>query len=100
VELASAADFDIDGDVDGRDFLAWQRGESPSPWSGSDLAAWQTQYGSPPLVSALRLLPSALSVAVPEPGALTLMAFLALGVAIRRDTDFVKCKPHELEQIT
>lgn len=38
-------DFDGDGDVDGRDFLVWQRGESPKPLSASDLADWQTNYG-------------------------------------------------------
>lgn len=33
-----------DGDVDGRDFLVWQRGESPA--SAGDLADWQANYGS------------------------------------------------------
>lgn len=53
----SPGDFDGDGDVDGRDFLAWQR----NPAVGS-LASWQTNYGSSPL--------SAVSRAVPEPGTL------------------------------
>ncbi len=34
-----------DGDTDGRDFLIWQRGGSPTP-SGSDLADWQANYGT------------------------------------------------------
>jgi hypothetical protein len=38
-------DFDHDGDVDGRDFLVWQRGGSPTPFSASDLANWQSNYG-------------------------------------------------------
>jgi hypothetical protein len=38
-------DFDRDGDVDGRDFLVWQRGGSPTPFSASDLAHWQANYG-------------------------------------------------------
>ena len=38
-------DFDNDGDVDGRDFLVWQRGNSPNPLSAGDLAAWQGAYG-------------------------------------------------------
>lgn len=42
----ASADFDGDGDVDGRDFLAWQRGASPSPLSTEDLLLWQNQYGS------------------------------------------------------
>lgn len=39
-------DFDYDGDVDGSDFLKWQRGESPSPFSTLDLADWEANYGS------------------------------------------------------
>jgi hypothetical protein len=55
------ADFDHDGDVDGRDFLTWQRGfgiEDPSHQEGDanfdgevdevDLACWQEHYGSGP----------------------------------------------------
>lgn len=40
---------DGDGDVDGRDFLIWQRGGSPSAADGvssSDLAIWQSNYGA------------------------------------------------------
>jgi len=54
-----AGDFDYDGDVDGRDFLVWQRGDSPTAFSASDLADWQTNYGAPPLTAA--------TTAVPEP---------------------------------
>jgi hypothetical protein len=46
-------DFDGDGDVDGRDFLAWQR----NPSMGS-LADWQANHGASSSVA---------SVAVPEP---------------------------------
>jgi hypothetical protein len=37
----------MDADVDGRDFLAWQRGTRSSDQgvSGSDLADWQANYG-------------------------------------------------------
>jgi hypothetical protein len=53
-------DFDLDGDVDGFDFLKWQRGESPNPLSPSDLADWEANYDN---VASL----TASSVAVPEP---------------------------------
>lgn len=43
---STAGDFDFEGDVDGRDFLIWQRGDSPLPTSATDLAAWQANYGS------------------------------------------------------
>ncbi len=59
VAASLAGDFDHDGDVDGRDFLIWQRGGSPSPLSGTDLADWQANYG----VGAL----TAANVTVPEP---------------------------------
>jgi hypothetical protein len=59
-------DFDLDGDVDGRDFLVWQRGNSPNPLSVSDLAAWQASYGTGPLIAE--------SIAVPEPGTVLILA--------------------------
>lgn len=39
-------DFDDDSDVDGRDFLEWQRGESTNPFNTTDLELWQQQYGN------------------------------------------------------
>jgi hypothetical protein len=84
------ADFDNDGDVDGRDFLMWQRGfglpdalnqdgdaDDDDDVDGDDLIIWQTKYGeTEPLVS---------SVAVPEP-AIGMMILTALGslLAVRR----------------
>ena len=41
----SAGYFDGDRDVDGNDFLTWQRGESPIPLSQSDLEVWQANFG-------------------------------------------------------
>jgi T5SS/PEP-CTERM-associated repeat protein len=68
-------DFDNDGDVDGRDFLVWQRGGSPSPLSAGDLADWQGNYGVGSLAAA--------SVAVPEPHCAVLM-LLGLAIALRQ----------------
>jgi hypothetical protein len=42
----SPGDFDSDGDVDGRDFLRWQRGQSTTPLSSGDLADWRNNYGT------------------------------------------------------
>ena len=55
-------DFDGDDDVDGRDFLAWQRGASPNgtpggPVSAADLTVWQGAYNGGALSA----------VTVPEP---------------------------------
>ena len=52
-------DFDVDGDVDGADFLLWQRGGSPDPLSASDLSDWQTNFGATLLTGT--------STTVPEP---------------------------------
>lgn len=70
--LGLTGDFDEDGDVDGDDFLKWQRGQSPDPFSDSDLADWEANYG---MVNTLL----ATSTGVPEPGA---MALFCLGVLL------------------
>jgi hypothetical protein len=68
VEGVTPGDFNGDGRVDGGDFLAWQRGESPDPLSASDLAGWQASFGAfPPLAST--------STPVPEPAAGALVLF-------------------------
>jgi len=66
-------DFDEDGDVDGADFLRWQRGQSPNPNSEQDLQKWQENQGS-------TTLPPTIFVAVPEPatGFLLLFGVLAM----------------------
>ena len=63
-------DFDSDGDVDGRDLLVWQRGESPDSLSADDLALWQATYGAGTLIA---------NVDVPEPttGILVMLGFMA-----------------------
>jgi autotransporter-associated beta strand protein len=59
ISVSSPGDFDNDGDVDGRDFLIWQRGGSPNGINSGDLADWQANYGPGALVAS--------SNAVPEP---------------------------------
>ena len=58
-----AGDFDLDGDVDGADFLEWQRNNS----TVAGLADWQSNYGD--FSSA-----TASSATVPEPSAMVLIA--------------------------
>jgi hypothetical protein len=62
-------DFDGDGDVDGRDFLVWQRTDG----SSEALAIWQTAYGQ----SATSTV-----VTVPEPAVAALLASVSLAAAI------------------
>lgn len=85
------ADFDGDNDVDGRDFLAWQRNNGtiggpafgPGDANGdgnvddTDLTIWQGQYGTlgGPLAAA---------TTVPEPTSLALLVFASLASALRR----------------
>jgi len=75
VAASPFGDFDFDNDVDGLDFLKWQRGESPNPLSQSDLADWEANYG---MVAPL----SAASAAVPEPNSLALLSLGGL-IALR-----------------
>jgi hypothetical protein len=67
-----AGDFDEDYDVDGSDFLKWQRGEFTNPPSQSDLEVWLENFGkvSSPITAA--------STGVPEP---TTWIMLLLGMA-------------------
>jgi hypothetical protein len=83
--LTPSADFDEDGDVDGSDFLTWQRGsgallgalhgdgdaDGDGDVDDDDLAIFDASYGSLPLVASV--------VGVPEPGAMVL-ALAAIGV--------------------
>ncbi|MDZ4657317.1 MAG: hypothetical protein SH868_07020 [Bythopirellula sp.] len=80
-------DYDFDGDVDGNDFLKWQRayGTSDSMADGDDsgtvgpedLVIWQHHYGeTAPLTSD--------STAVPEPSCATLLLSLIVVGTLRR----------------
>ena len=87
---ADDADFNNDGNVDGRDFLIWQRGfgtgtnnstgdaNNSGTVDAADLAIWQNLYGGGAL--------TATSTAVPEPSCLLLLALgvMGLGAANRR----------------
>lgn len=77
--VAPDADFNDDGDVDGADFLLWQRqfGNSVTAFSGADgngngvvdapdLALWQTGFGSATATGQIA------ATAVPEPGSILL----------------------------
>jgi hypothetical protein len=82
---AASADFDVDGDVDGADFLRWQRGlgtymtathgEGDANFDGhvlgDDLAAWRERFAMPAggeMASSLRAgLPDLAVAAAPAP---------------------------------
>jgi T5SS/PEP-CTERM-associated repeat protein len=87
------ADFDSDGDVDGSDFLTWQRGlgtttgatlaqgdaNGDGAVNGADLAVWKGTFATSTAAAA------AAASAVPEPAAWAL-ALAALGLLpVRRD---------------
>ncbi len=94
IDPAFDADFDGDNDIDGVDFLIWQRGlglvgqidNSNGDATGdgivndSDLTVWEGQYGGP---APLPL--SAAAAAVPEPTAWVLMLVgMGLGGELQR----------------
>jgi len=78
--LTRDGDFDGDLDVDGFDFLKWQRGESTTaPLSLGDLADWELNFGTPFALQAVST-----AAAVPEPASLLLVAIAALSLAASR----------------
>jgi hypothetical protein len=68
-------DFNGDNVVDGSDFLIWQRGQSSSPQSSSDLVDWQVNYGTSESIAA---------ATVPEPHSIMLFGFTLLCSLISR----------------
>ncbi len=72
-------DFQLDGDVDGWDFLRWQRGQSPNPLTATDLATWVANYGN--------AAPSTALIAAPEPSTAALMAITLVLAATRCGVD-------------
>lgn len=87
---SATGDFDGDLDVDGADFLAWQRGSripgAGHPGNGdanddgiindADLAVWKTKFAGAPAVDA--------ATNVPEPSALALLAGMFAPAVCRR----------------
>ena len=69
--LVLPGDFDFDGDVDGPDFLAWQREQN----LGS-LDDWQTNFGTTTVLAST-------TVTVPEPTSLVLSLFALCLASIR-----------------
>ena len=68
--VIESADFDGDGDVDGADFLVWQRGNGTT-YNASHLALWQSQLGSSGNGAAT-------SKTVPEPSTAVLLALASV----------------------
>jgi len=67
--VCGTGDFDCDGDTDGNDFLAWQRGFGDE-FDATDLADWESGFGTVPLSATVQ--------AVPEPSFLSLMALCGI----------------------
>lgn len=91
---AVSADFDGDSDVDGADFLLWQRGLGDSDSDGQsdavDLGVWKAEFG--PVVAASASSPA--TVGVPEPPALglALAAISAVLTALSRRNRAVRSR--------
>ena len=77
---ALPGDFDFDLEVDGNDFLLWQRGESFTPFSATDLADWESYYGT------VVPLPTSAATAVPEPTTGLALVIVATTLLFRRES--------------
>jgi alpha-amylase len=91
-------DFNLDGKVDGRDFLIWQRNvnmESGVRYDlgdadlngvidGADLAIWQAAYGSVANLAALSTR-AAETLAIPEPMGIRMVCWAAACFGLRRN---------------
>ena len=71
-DVGLEGDYDFDADVDGDDYLVWQRGESPNSLDPADLATWQSNFGLPAAGAAVS--------AVPEPCCLLLTSLAGLAL--------------------
>ncbi|MCC6492053.1 MAG: hypothetical protein IT424_03425 [Pirellulales bacterium] len=91
---ALPGDFNVDGQVDGVDFLSWQQGGSPNPYSTSDLHLWNAGFGSPASAELLHAVPE------PDTGALLLscVALLACGNVIQRRGEKSEVRHHWLRR--
>jgi hypothetical protein len=74
--IALPGDFDSDQDVDGADFLKWQRNFGTPGYDAASLADWKANFGATAAVSA--------AAAIPEPHTALLGALAFGAVAARR----------------
>ena len=70
---AIPGDFDSDGDVDGNDFLVWQRTDG----TPAGLTAWENNYGTGTLGASA-------TGSVPEPSTVLLLSIASVGMLARR----------------
>ena len=70
-------DFDADNDVDGHDFLQWQRGFG-TIYDATDLADWRANYGAVAAIGAAATL-------VPEPATWIVLLTGMMTMLLRRD---------------
>ncbi len=76
LQVGIPGDYDADSDVDGNDFIVWQKGDSPNGATSGDLDIWEANFPTPPAVVA--------TASVPEPATLAQLVILAAGLVTMR----------------
>lgn len=77
----TSGDFDFDSDIDGYDFLKWQRGEVSNPPNATDLAAWHLNYAKTPGSSISS------TTGIPEPPTFILLLAWTMSIQVNRVRD-------------
>jgi len=83
-----AGDFDTDLDVDGADFLQWQRSGSPNPLSSNDLTNWENNFGNGNFGNSTNQ--SSVAHAIPEPATGVLLVLAGILGVTSSNTRYLK----------
>ena len=82
LRVAAPGDFNLDGYVDAKDYVAWRKGLGVS-YAESDFAAWRAQFGRTPGGAGVGSGLSGVG-SVPEPATVALISAVGVLRIVRR----------------